>query len=111
MAVGDIISPWYPMSDVKDIKHLGKLGEETGELSTVISRCLIQGVDESEPVTGKPNKLWLEEEIADVEAGVELVKRRFNLNREFIEDRKNRKMAGLIKWHHMEPFTNQGENT
>lgn len=104
---GDLVSPWTPMTDVVDIKHIGKLGEEAGELSTVAARCLIQGINESEPVSGKPNRQWLMEEIADVEAGMELSKRRFNLDREFIEARKQRKMAGLIKWHQMLPFSNE----
>jgi len=102
------VNPWHPMTGMIDLKHIGKLGEECGELIGVlgnivaaISRCIIQGIMDKEPVTGKVNKRWLEEEIADVEAGIELNKKRFHLDREFIETRKQGKMAKLKIWHDM----------
>lgn len=93
------ISPWHPITDAVDLKHLGKLGEETGELSAAVSRCIIQGVDEAEPVTGKVNREWLEDEIADVLANSNLVVERFNLDKRRIHDRAQRKMADLRRWH------------
>lgn len=39
-------NPWKPTKDIKEIKILGKLGEETGELSSAASRCIIQGIKE-----------------------------------------------------------------
>jgi len=95
------VNPWHPISNPVDIKHLGKLGEEAGELASAVSRCIIQGVDEAEPVTGKVNREWLEDEIADVMAGSMLVMRRFNLNEERISERVERKMAQLRSWHDM----------
>lgn len=97
----DLISPWHPMTDPVDIKHLGKLAEEVNELGTALARCLIQGIDEAEPVTGKINRAWLEDEIADVLAGVELAIERFALNGDFINARKLRKISGLRRWHRM----------
>lgn len=67
------LNPWIPMSKPIDIKHLGKLAEELGEASSAVARCLIQGIDESEPVTGKLNRQWLEDELADVCANIQLV--------------------------------------
>ncbi len=92
-------NPWHPISNPVDLKHLGKLAEEANELGAAIARCIIQGVDECEPVTGKMNRLWLEEEIADVMANIDLVVQRFRLNRSTLADRRARKMAHLIKWH------------
>lgn len=91
------------MKDAVDLKHIGKLGEETGELSAAIARCIIQGLrdGEHEPVTKKPNKRWLEEELADVLANAYLVIERFDLDREFIADRMDRKTVGLKRWHDM----------
>jgi hypothetical protein len=73
-------NPWHPIDDKVDLKHLGKLGEELSELAaasskcaTAVCRCIIQGVDEAEPVTGKVNREWLEDEIADVQANMDLV--------------------------------------
>lgn len=94
-------NPWHPITDAVDLKHLGKLGEECNELGSAVSRCIIQGVNEAEPVTGKVNREWLEDEIADVEANLELVKRRFNLDRDRIHRRRVKKMLFLGKWHAM----------
>lgn len=92
-------SPWQPMTEKIAIKHLGKLGEECTELGTAIFRCLIQGVDEAEPVTGKINREWLTEEIADVLANINLVRRHFDLNDNTIHDRVIRKVDHLTRWH------------
>lgn len=94
-------NPWHPMADSVDLKHLGKLGEELGECSAAVSRCLIQGIDKAEPVTGKPNREWLEDEIADVAANMELVAARFGLDKERIAERAQRKVAQLRTWHDM----------
>lgn len=51
---------------------LGKLAEEGSEVATAAVRCIIQGIDESEPVTGKSNREWLEDEIADIMAQCDL---------------------------------------
>lgn len=93
--------PWHPMINAVDLKHIGKLGEEAGELCSVAARCVIQGMDSCEPVTKKVNRRWLEEEIADVEANIELAKKHFNLNREFIQERAEIKMSKLETWHRM----------
>lgn len=92
-------NPWHPIADAVDLKHLGKLAEEAAELGSAVARCIIQGVDEVEPVTRKPNREWLEDEIADVEAGIELAKRRFDLDRDRIHRRRVKKILHLAKWH------------
>lgn len=92
-------NPWHPTTNAVDLKHLGKLAEECGELSAAIARCIIQGIDEKQPVTGKVNKQWLEDEIADVVAGIELVVARFKLNRADMVARTARKKHHLAIWH------------
>lgn len=94
-------NPWHPISDPVDLKHLGKLAEETGELGSALARCIIQGIDEREPVTGKCNREWLEDEIADVTANIALVTKHFNLDSERIFRRVLRKMEQLKKWHEL----------
>lgn len=103
-----VMNPWHPMTAPIDLKVLGKLQEELGEiqevlarLQTALARCVIQGVGGLEPVTGKSNKVWLEEEIADVEAGLELAKERLLLDRLFIIKRAARKRKQLKTWHEM----------
>ncbi len=92
-------NPWHPMTNSVDLKHLGKLLEECGELVSALSRCLIQGINESEPVTGVVNKDWLENEIADVITGIELVEKRFGLMR--LEGRIAKKTKHLSQWHNL----------
>ena len=95
------LNPWHPMTDPVSLKHLGKLGEESGELSSVVSRCIIQGIDEKEPTTGKENRDWLEDEIADVLANILLVVKHFKLDDEKIAKRSTMKREHLSAWHEM----------
>lgn len=95
------LNPWVPMTRPIDLKHLGKLGEELGELVAAKERCVIQGIDECEPITGKLNREWLEDELADVLANIELVTEHFGLDRTWMRERMNRKMAYLRGWHSM----------
>lgn len=92
-------NPWHPITDAVDLKHLGKFGEELGECGAAVSRCIIQGVAECEPVTGKVNQAWLEDEIADVRANAELVIERFGLDEARIAARAERKKLHLRQWH------------
>ncbi len=89
------------MSAPIDLKHLGKLGEELGEAQSAVCRCIIQGIDEREPVTGKVNRVWLEDEIADVLANIELVTEHFQLDTARMAGRMERKMEHLRGWHSM----------
>lgn len=93
--------PWIPMSDPIDVKVTGKLIEEGGEVVSAAARCLIQGIDGTEPTSGKSNRLWLSEEIADARANFELAEERFDLDLEFIHRRKEEKKARLRTWHAM----------
>jgi hypothetical protein len=95
------ISPWVPMAKPIDQKHLGKLQEELAEAGAAAARCMIQGIDAVEPDTGKPNRQWLEEELADVLANSELVEEHWGLDIVAIRARADRKKAGLRVWHGM----------
>lgn len=95
------MNPWRPMKKPIDLKHLGKLAEELGGCSSAVSRCLIQGICEREPVTGKINKEWLEDEIADVLANIELVTVHFGLSRVSMTERMFTKINQLKEWHKM----------
>lgn len=92
-------NPWHPMSDPVDLKHIGKLLEELSEGGSAAARCMIQGIDEREPVTGKLNREWLEDEIADILANISLCEERFGLN--ISTARIERKLAHLRAWHAM----------
>lgn len=93
------LAPWHPITDKVDLKHLGKLGEEAGELVSAVCRCTIQGIDEVHPETRKPNREWLEDEIADVLAGCYLTIENFNLDQDRMDKRILHKMDRLRSWH------------
>lgn len=92
-------NPWHPITDAVDLKHLGKFGEELGECGAAVARCIIQGLDECEPVTGKINRDWLLDEVADVRANSELVIERFALDEARIAARVEKKKLHLRQWH------------
>lgn len=93
------ITLWKPEPDVLIHQALGKAGEEAGELATIIFRCTIQGLDSSDPGTGKWNRKALFDEIADVLAATQWL-------REIVGDgldeaRVARKLAGFRLWRQM----------
>ena len=74
--------------------YLKTLGEEAGELASACCRILIQGINESDPGTGKVNRQRLLDEIADVRALISLVEIEIKLtDNEYFEgdERVNRK--------------------
>lgn len=100
-ATDPLMHPWQPMKRPIDLKHMGKFAEELGECLSAVARCMIQGIEECEPITGKKNRYWLEEEIADVLANIELNIKHFDLNQSQIQERKVRKIRQLRSWHEM----------
>lgn len=94
-------SPWHPMDDPVDIKHIGKALEELGEAVSALARALIQGMDEAEPETGKINRDWVQDEFADVKTGIELITRRWDLDRSHMSERQVRKTRHLQQWHNL----------
>lgn len=93
------LDPWHPMTNPVDLKTLGKFAEELGECSAAASRCIIQGIDEAEPITGVLNRAWLQDEVADVLANAKLVIDHFGLDVDAIDARVERKKAHLREWH------------
>ena len=93
------VNPWHPIKDAIALKHLGKLAEELNECGSAVARCIIQGIDECEPTTGKLNREWLQEELADVLANLELVTAHFGLDWKAILIRSARKQKHLQEWH------------
>lgn len=108
VTINPLVSPWVPESDPRRAKVLGKAVEESGEYTSALARCLIQGIDECEPVTKKPNKLWLEEEAADALATLRHVIETFGLDESFIAARFQKKYDQLQTWFVMP--VNQPEN-
>lgn len=92
-------SPWEPTTNTLQLAVLGKFVEELTECASASARCIIQGLECSEPVTGKPNREWISEELADVLATMNHVIDLFDLDRESIYDRAASKYLFLEEWH------------
>lgn len=93
-----VASEWQPITNKCDLAVLGKFGEELSECTTSIFRCIIQGMNEAEPTTGKINKHWLEDEVADVLALLAFALARFNLDKERINARVEMKRRYKEPW-------------
>lgn len=95
---GTASSNWQPIQEKYLLAALGKLGEEASELSSAIFRCIIQGLNEKEPVTGKVNRIWLEEEIADTLAMIDLLFNTIYLDKAAIKIRRQKKLLYKATW-------------
>lgn len=91
-------SPWIPETNKLKLASLGKLAEELNECAAIVSRCIIQGIDEAEPTSGKINKSQLEDEIADVKAQIDQAIFYLNLNFNKIAERRSKKRIYIMKW-------------
>lgn len=92
-------SPWQPEAGAVRLAVLGKLAEELGELSAIVARCIIQGIDESEPRTGVLNRDALAKEMADVSANIAICRDHFKIDP--LLQRQVGKMAFLDEWHEL----------
>lgn len=96
--INPLMNAWFPMKDVNDVRALGKTLEELGELTSAVARCLIQGIDEVEPVSHKPNRLWLMQEMADVQAQFGILILQFGLDQKYMGERTARKLHQMHQW-------------
>jgi hypothetical protein len=95
------LSKWIPTTDLVMLRRMGKLTEEAAELINVAARCIIQGIDEVDPGTGKVNRLRLEHEIADVMAQCRVTISALNLDRDKINLRIFEKQGQMAEWEAM----------
>jgi hypothetical protein len=93
------LNPWQPERDPVRLAVLGKLAEELGEAGAIVARCIIQGIDESEPVTKVANREALTKELADVWATGTMAIELFGLSSADIARRVERKIQHLRAWH------------
>ena len=95
------ITLWLPESRTVIHQALGKAAEEAAELSKILSRCLIQGLDASDPKTGIPNRVSLAEELADMDAAIAWLFEVIPMNDEDHNARADRKLDGFRRWQDM----------
>lgn len=94
-----IKSDWQPITSKADLAILGKLIEELGECSSIAARCIIQGIDESDPETGVLNLASLRNEIADVVAMCSLITDIYSLDTNTMDKRTKIKYAHKMEWY------------
>lgn len=97
--INSTISPWMPEQDRIRLAVLGKLIEECNELAARSARCIIHGLDETDPATGRLNREELAREMADVEACLDIVDSVLSV--EAPTQRRADKRAGFRRWHLM----------
>lgn len=93
------ITLWKREPNVLIHQALGKACEEASELANILARCLIQGLDQLHPGTGKPNRHALSDEIADLDAAVQWL--RELTGDMYDEERADRKLSGFRRWQRM----------
>lgn len=98
--INSTIAPWMPEQDQLRLAALGKLVEEAAELAGRAARCIIQGIDEIDPDSGRTNRAELEREIADVQACIEMLGDAMPTMMTMPE-RQADKVIGFRRWHQM----------
>jgi len=93
------ITAWQPERNRIFIATLGKLAEECNELAGRATRCIIQGVVEPDPETGRANVEELRREIADVRACIVMAEHILGFS--FDVSRADEKLAGYRQWHEL----------
>jgi NTP pyrophosphatase (non-canonical NTP hydrolase) len=96
-----LITPWHVVEDGRALRRLGKTLEELSELSAVVARVIIQGIDERDPSSRKLNRRRLEEELGDVLAQIELLCDHYKLNGGFIVARSEEKVQQMEQWEQL----------
>jgi hypothetical protein len=91
-------SNWIPETDPHILGIIGKLGEEASELASRCCRATIQGLDGVDPGDGRPNSEHIADEIADVEAMIEIAKLRLDMDYRGIRLRRDRKIDFKLSW-------------
>ena len=99
MAIEDTLNPWQPTTNKLELALLGKLLEELGEATQAVSRCIIQGLNEVHPITNKNNTDAMLEELADVNACMQLVGDYVQARNSILNKRTLDKIAYLQAWH------------
>lgn len=102
------MSKWTPTTDLLMLRRMGKLTEELGELLSVAARCVIQGIDEVDPGSGKVNRIRLEHEIADVMAQCRVTVEALDLDADFINLRDLEKQRQMAEWEALFIVTREG---
>lgn len=94
-----VLPPLGPFAD--ETRRLLSFGRLLGIAGAAVARCVIQGIDEREPVTGKLNRDWIRESLVIVSATIPTLVATLNFDATAMARRRARKLAHLKQWHGM----------
>lgn len=92
------MNKWEPDADPHQARRIGKTLEELGELSAVLARISIQGLDAIDPASGLTNRERMFKETADVIAQLKCNTETFGMDLAALEERVNTKIAFMAQW-------------
>lgn len=92
------MAPWLGEPNPVARRALGKLLEELGELTAIAARSHIQGVDQVDPDRHTLNRDILEDEAADVIAGINRITEVLCLNKDAMALRIIKKAKRFQSW-------------
>ena len=93
------MNPWKHEVDPLVIRRVGKMTEECGELIAVCGRIQIQGLNAIDPSSGKTNIQRLLEEMADVQAQIDVtIAKLLSLRLPEFEARVEQKSEQMSQW-------------
>ena len=92
------MNKWEPDNNPHQARRIGKTLEELGELSAVLARISIQGLDAIDPGSGKTNRQRLHEETADVQAQLFLNVEFFKMDDFDLGKRTGEKFKQMLDW-------------
>ena len=83
---------WAPDKNQHQARRIGKTLEELSELSCVLARISIQGIDTVDSNTNITNRLRLLNELADVQAQIHCTILTLKLDQKYIDARRKTKI-------------------
>lgn len=95
------ITAWHVETDPFRKRRLGKALEELSELSNVLARCLIQGVDEIDPSSEEVNRIRMQKEVADVYTQLAHLVVAFDLDQNDMMARIKYKTESMATWERL----------
>lgn len=89
---------WEPDNNPRQARRVGKTMEELAELTNVLARISIQGLDAIDPGTGLTNRERMYHETADVLAQLQCNIDFFGMDMTRLDERMARKVRQMGEW-------------
>lgn len=84
----------------KQLEALALLAEECGEVVAIVGKILRHGIDSHHPTTGIDNREYLENELGDVQAAIQIVIDEKIVTFQAVDDMRIDKLERVQKYLH-----------